>query len=248
MRWRAARSPSSPSRRRPRASSAALARIKEYARPRRKRLLVVEDNAAEQMSIRELLGHDDIEIVTAGTGADGAGDAARQPVRLRRARSAAAGHDRLRGAGRNPRRRRRCRTCRSWCSPAGSCRPRRTRSCTPWRAASSSRASNCRSGCSTRPRCSCTAWSPTCRPRSSGCSSGSTAPTRIWSAGPCCWSTTTRATSSRSRSVLERRGMKVLTATTGREAIALVEIDTRTRDRADGHHDAGNGRLSDDRQ
>ena len=49
---------------------AALSRIKEYAAPRRKRLLVVEDNAAEQMSIRELLGYDDIEIVTAGTGAE----------------------------------------------------------------------------------------------------------------------------------------------------------------------------------
>jgi CheY-like chemotaxis protein/signal transduction histidine kinase len=49
---------------------AAIARIKEYARPRRKRLLVVEDNPAEQMSIRELLGYDDIEIDTAGTGSD----------------------------------------------------------------------------------------------------------------------------------------------------------------------------------
>jgi len=49
---------------------AALARIKEYAQPRRKRLLVVEDNAAEQMSITELLGSDDIEIVTTGTGAE----------------------------------------------------------------------------------------------------------------------------------------------------------------------------------
>ena len=49
---------------------AVLNRIKDYARPRRKRLLVIEDNAAEQMSIRELLGHDDIEIVTVGTGAD----------------------------------------------------------------------------------------------------------------------------------------------------------------------------------
>ncbi len=46
----------------------ALSRIKEFATPRRKRLLVVEDNEAEQMSIRELLGHDDIEIVNAGTG------------------------------------------------------------------------------------------------------------------------------------------------------------------------------------
>ena len=48
--------------------SAALSQIKEYAKPRRKRLLIVEDNAAEQMSIKELLGHDDIEIVTTGTG------------------------------------------------------------------------------------------------------------------------------------------------------------------------------------
>jgi CheY-like chemotaxis protein len=47
---------------------AALLRIKDYASPRRKRLLVVEDNLAEQMSIVELLGHDDIDIVTATTG------------------------------------------------------------------------------------------------------------------------------------------------------------------------------------
>jgi CheY-like chemotaxis protein len=49
---------------------AALARIKEYAKPRRKRLLVVEDDHAEQMSIAALLGSDDIEIVATGTGAE----------------------------------------------------------------------------------------------------------------------------------------------------------------------------------
>jgi CheY-like chemotaxis protein len=49
--------------------SAALSQIKEYAKPRRKRLLIVEDNVAEQMSIRALLDHDDIEIVTTETGA-----------------------------------------------------------------------------------------------------------------------------------------------------------------------------------
>jgi len=49
--------------------SAALSQIREYAKPRRKRLLIVEDNTAEQMSITELLGHSDIEIVTTGTGA-----------------------------------------------------------------------------------------------------------------------------------------------------------------------------------
>ncbi|HEX6789863.1 MAG TPA: response regulator, partial [Candidatus Krumholzibacteria bacterium] len=48
----------------------AFTRIKEYALPRRKRLLVVEDNDAEQLGISELLGHDDIEIITAGTGED----------------------------------------------------------------------------------------------------------------------------------------------------------------------------------
>ncbi|HXO72661.1 MAG TPA: response regulator, partial [Bradyrhizobium sp.] len=49
--------------------SAALSQIKEYAKPRRKRLLIVEDNAAERMSIKELLDHNDIEIVTTDTGA-----------------------------------------------------------------------------------------------------------------------------------------------------------------------------------
>ncbi|HEV8714998.1 MAG TPA: HAMP domain-containing protein, partial [Candidatus Binatia bacterium] len=48
----------------------ALSRIKEYAAPHRKRLLVVEDNAAEQLSITELLGHDDIDVAVAATGAE----------------------------------------------------------------------------------------------------------------------------------------------------------------------------------
>jgi CheY-like chemotaxis protein/signal transduction histidine kinase/HAMP domain-containing protein len=47
---------------------AALSRIRDYAAPRRKRLLVVEDSAAEQLSIAQLLGHHDIDIVTAATG------------------------------------------------------------------------------------------------------------------------------------------------------------------------------------
>jgi CheY-like chemotaxis protein len=50
--------------------SAALARIKDYSAPRRKRLLIVVDNAAERLSISQLLGHDDIEIVVAETGAE----------------------------------------------------------------------------------------------------------------------------------------------------------------------------------
>jgi HAMP domain-containing protein/CheY-like chemotaxis protein/GAF domain-containing protein len=46
----------------------ALSRIKDYVKPRKKRLLVVEDNPAEQVGIAELLGHDDIDIVPVGTG------------------------------------------------------------------------------------------------------------------------------------------------------------------------------------
>jgi HAMP domain-containing protein/CheY-like chemotaxis protein len=49
---------------------AALGRIKEYSAPRRKRLLVVEDNPAEQLSVKELLGHDDIDVQVATTGAE----------------------------------------------------------------------------------------------------------------------------------------------------------------------------------
>jgi CheY-like chemotaxis protein len=52
----------------PQGLDVALARIKEYATPRKKRLLIVEDNPAEQLSIRELLGYDDIAVVVAATG------------------------------------------------------------------------------------------------------------------------------------------------------------------------------------
>jgi CheY-like chemotaxis protein/signal transduction histidine kinase len=48
----------------------ALSRIKEYSAPRRKRLLVVEDNPAEQLSIKELLGYEDIDVTVASTGAE----------------------------------------------------------------------------------------------------------------------------------------------------------------------------------
>ncbi|MGA7217235.1 MAG: response regulator, partial [Candidatus Sulfotelmatobacter sp.] len=46
----------------------ALGRIKEYSAPRRKRLLVVEDNPAEQLGIKELLGYDDIDVTVVSTG------------------------------------------------------------------------------------------------------------------------------------------------------------------------------------
>jgi hypothetical protein len=48
----------------------ALNRIKAFAEPRRKRLLIVEDNPDEQLSVSELLAHDDIDIETVGSGAE----------------------------------------------------------------------------------------------------------------------------------------------------------------------------------
>ncbi|MGN6573376.1 MAG: response regulator, partial [Pseudolabrys sp.] len=57
----------------------ALARIKEYSTRKRKRLLVVEDNPAEQLSIAELLGHTDIEIEAAQSGEEALSVLRREP-------------------------------------------------------------------------------------------------------------------------------------------------------------------------
>jgi len=59
--------------------SAAFSRIKEYAAPHLKRLLVVEDNPGEQLSIRELLGHSDIQVSIAATGEEALAAIAEEP-------------------------------------------------------------------------------------------------------------------------------------------------------------------------
>jgi HAMP domain-containing protein/CheY-like chemotaxis protein/signal transduction histidine kinase len=48
----------------------ALERIHHFSRPRRKRLLIVEDDANERFSITQLLGHDDIDLLAVETGAE----------------------------------------------------------------------------------------------------------------------------------------------------------------------------------
>jgi HAMP domain-containing protein/CheY-like chemotaxis protein/signal transduction histidine kinase len=53
--------------------NAAFARIKEYSKPRHRRLLVVEDDAADRLSIRALLEHDDIEIEGVASGEEALG-------------------------------------------------------------------------------------------------------------------------------------------------------------------------------
>ncbi|MGA7513676.1 MAG: HAMP domain-containing protein [Candidatus Sulfotelmatobacter sp.] len=63
----------------PEGIKAALTRIKQYATPRRKRLLVVEDNAAEQLSIKELLGYKDIDVTVVASGVDALAAVTEQP-------------------------------------------------------------------------------------------------------------------------------------------------------------------------
>jgi CheY-like chemotaxis protein/GAF domain-containing protein len=63
----------------PEGLTSAFSRLKDYTAPRRKRLLVVEDNDLEQRSIAELLGHSDVEITAAGTGAEALAALREQP-------------------------------------------------------------------------------------------------------------------------------------------------------------------------
>jgi CheY-like chemotaxis protein/signal transduction histidine kinase len=59
---------------------ASIARISEYARDSRKRLLIVEDNPAELLGITELLGYQDIEVVTADNGREALAMLREQPT------------------------------------------------------------------------------------------------------------------------------------------------------------------------
>jgi CheY-like chemotaxis protein len=51
----------------------AFDRIKRFTEPRVRELLVVEDDSAEQLSIRELIAHDDVAITMASSGAEALG-------------------------------------------------------------------------------------------------------------------------------------------------------------------------------
>ncbi len=131
--------------------SAALARINDYVQPRRKRLLIAEDDEGERLSVADLLDHPDVEITTVGSGREALGSFAHRAARLHGARPAPARHVGLRGARGRSRPIRRWPTCRSWSSPAATSPPRRKAGCIRWRAASWSRARPRPSGCSTRP-------------------------------------------------------------------------------------------------
>jgi hypothetical protein len=205
----------------------ALSPIKEFAKPRRKRLLVVEDNAGRADEHRELCSATTTSRSSPPDRRRGAGGAARAAVRLRRARPAAAGHVRLRGAGEDPR------------DDAGAAR-RAGRGVHRQGAVADEDAqlhTMARSivvkGVESPERLldetalflhRVVADLP---PRSSACWSGCTAPTRIWSAARCCWSTTTRATSSRCQRAGAPRH-EGADRDHRREAIALLDSTTRT--------------------
>ena len=97
------------------------------------------------------------------------------------------------------------------------------RVCTRWRAAWSSREWSRRSGCWTRPPCSCIAWSPTFRRRNRRCWIACITPMKRWSARKVLVVDDDVRNIFALSSVLERRGMTVLTAGTGREAITTLE-------------------------
>ena len=83
-------------------------------------------------------------------------------------------------------------------------------------------------------------------PTSNGCWKACTTPMRTL------WASTVLLVDDDARnifalsSVLERRGMHVLTATTGKDAISILQSTPEIVDRPHGHHDARDGRLSDD--
>ena len=224
---------------------AALTRIKEYASPRRKRLLVVEDNEAEQMSIRELLGHDDIEIVTAGTGEEALAILRDQPCDcvvldlrlpdmsgfevLERIREDAALSEVPVVVF----------TGRELSAEEDAQLHTMARSIVVKGVESPERLLDETSLFLHR----VVTELPPEKQRMLE---------RLTSSDEDLVGRKVLLVDDDARnifaliSVLERRGMHVLTATTGREAIALAGIDAGCRHRADGHHDAGNGRLSDD--
>ncbi len=174
----------------------AFTRIKGYAGSRRKRLLLVEDNESERQGVTELLSHDDIEILSAATGADALAQLHADPadcIVLDLTLPDMSGFEVLE----------KIRDDATLCDiPVVVFTGRelsRTRmpNCTRWRAASSSKASNRPSGCLMKRPCSSIASSPICRPASNACSNACTVPTKIWWARRSCSSMTTRAISSR---------------------------------------------------
>ena len=220
-------------------------RIQDFIAPRVRELLVVEDDAAEQMSIEALIGGDDIRITQRRQRRRGAGAAARAQVRLRDPRPEAAGHLRLRAADRRSSATSGCATCPSSCSPDASCRAdeegelrRRAKSIVLKGVQSPERLLDETALFLHRE----VAELPEAKQRMLEKLHDSDEPLRerkvlvvdddvrnIFALN----------------SLLERHGMNVITATNGQDAIKLLDEQSRPVADPDGRHDAGDGRLRD---
>ncbi len=203
----------------------AFSRLKAYAEPRRKTLLLIEDNEAERLSIAALLGHDDIDITSVGSGAEALSVLKQAPadcvvLDLSLPDMSGFGSARKRFATME-----RSQKFPSLYSPAVNFPRRKMHSCTRWPAVLSSRAWNRRSDCWTRRRCSSTELSPTCPKPSRQCLRYCIDPTRISSEKTVLLVDDDARNIFALSSVLERRGMTVLTATTGIEAIEVINMD-----------------------
>ena len=169
-----------------------------FARPRRKRLLVVEDNPAEQLSIRELLGYDDIDVIGRGYRRRSARTRSRQKsfdcVVLDLRLPDMSGFDVLERFRDNPERER---SCRWWCSPARNLSPEEDA-----RLHTLARSVVVKGVESPERLLDETALFlhrvvADLPPKSRECWTGCIVPTMRWSARKCWWSMTTCATSSR---------------------------------------------------
>ena len=223
---------------------AALRRIKEYSTPRRKRLLVVEDNPAEQLSISELLGYDDVEIETAGTGRDALAALRRHPadcVVLDLRLPDMSGFEVLEQLGADE-------TLSE--VPVVVFTGRELSAEEDARLHTMARSIVVK-GVELPERLLDETALFLHRVVTDLPIEKQRMLERLTTSDEDLVSRTVLLVDDDARnifalsSVLERRGMRVLTATTGNEAIKLIEFEQRHRYCADGHHDAGDGRLSD---
>ena len=75
---------------------AGLAKVREFVEKRVKQLLVIEDDPIQSQAISDLIGDGDVETTTVASGEVALQALIAEGLRLRRARSPAAGHERLR--------------------------------------------------------------------------------------------------------------------------------------------------------
>ena len=225
------------------ALGAAIGRLQTFLERKVKRLLVVEDDDVQRKAIVELIGNGDVITTAVASAEEALASLDSEPfdcvvldLKLpgmsgfelittikERPNSQPDPDHRLHRQGAEPRTRRP--SCGS--SP----RPSSSRTCAR------------PSGCSTRPRCSCTGWSRSCPPPKREMLR------RLAETDPSLAGKKVLLVDDDARNlfalttVLEQHAMKVVYAENGQQALDKLKSRDRRRCRADGHHDARDGRL-----